>query len=154
MIIRQLHTLRGGVIDTSTLIYLERLALLPLALHVFDLLLIPPVIAEYGRHPEGAVLVPAPGAGPTDDLLCRAAQILGQPVLSEDKQVLRQARRLGLDSYNTLMLALALCAQGHLPLEDFPRQRERLRGFARYGAQVLAVGDAVYRELLEETAGS
>jgi len=149
VIVRQLHTFRGGVADTSTLIYLERLELLPLALQVFDLFLIPPVIAEYGSQPAGAVPVPTPGAGRTDHLVCRTAQSLGRPVLSEDKQVLRRARRLDLEYYNTLMLAL--CAQGHLPLETFSRLRARLCGFARYGAAVLAVGDAVYQGLLEQT---
>ncbi|MCL2790205.1 MAG: hypothetical protein FWD79_06125 [Desulfobulbus sp.] len=151
MIIQHLHAFQVGVADTSTLIYLERLALLPLALRVFDLLLIPSVIAEYGSQPEGAILVPVPGSGRTDELICQTAQLLNQPVLSEDRQVLRCAHRLDLKYYNTLMLMLALCAQGHLPLAAFPPQREKLCGFARYGAEVLAVGDAVYRDLLGQT---
>ncbi|MDR2551092.1 MAG: hypothetical protein LBD10_12925 [Desulfobulbus sp.] len=151
MIVRQLQALRGGVADTSTLIYLERLALLPLALGAFDLLLIPQVIAEYGLRPAGAIVVPASGTGPTDQLICRTAQALAQPVLSEDRQVLRHACRLDLDHYNTLMLVLALCAQKYLPMASYPAHRQSLCAFARYGAKVLAVGDAVYRELLAHT---
>ena len=137
--------------DTSTLIYLERLKLLPLALGVFDLFLIPPVIAEYGMRPEGAIPVPASGTGPIDELICRTAQALAQPVLSEDRQVLRHACRLDLNYYNTLMVVLALCVQQRLPVASFPGHRQRLCAFARYGAKVLAVGDAVYRELLAQT---
>ncbi|MCL2458116.1 MAG: hypothetical protein FWF31_04575 [Desulfobulbus sp.] len=151
-VIRQLHTLRGGVTDTSTLIYLERLELLPLALGVFDLFLIPLVIAEYGGRPEGAIPVSASGTGPTDELICRTAQALAQPVLSEDRQVLRHACRLDLNSYNTLMLVLALCAQQRLPMASFPRHRQRLCTFAWYSAKVLAVGDAVYRDLMAQTS--
>mgnify|MGYP001290611368 CR=1 FL=1 len=146
-VLRELRGLRGGVVDTSTLIYLERLKLLPLATRSFSLLLIPKVIAEYGSCPEGCRLTPAAGSGTTDEQLCRVAQRLAQPVLSEDRQVLRQARALHLSFYNTLMLLLALCAQSRLPPIAFPDLRDRLCTFARYGPEVIAVGDAVYQTL-------
>lgn len=152
-LLRRLQAFGGGVIDTSTLIYLERLGTLPLAARSFSLLLIPQVAAEYGFCPEGAVLTPASGSGTTDELLCRVAQTLAQAVLSEDKQVLKQARAAGLSYYNTLMIVLALCAQGHLPLAAFPQQREKLRAFARYGPEIIAAGDAVYQALLQASAG-
>lgn len=152
-LLRRIQAFGGGVIDTSTLIYLERLGMLPLAAHSFSLLLIPQVAAEYGFCPEGVVLTPAPASGTTDELLCRMAQTLAQPVLSEDKQVLKQARAAGLSYYNTLMIVLALCAQGHLPLAAFPQEREKLRAFARYGPEIIAAGDAVYQALLQTSTG-
>jgi hypothetical protein len=145
----ELQTLKGGLADTSTLIYLERLDLLSLAARSFSLRLIPQVTTEYGANPQQTVLVPVTGPGTTDELLCRTAQILGIPVLSEDKQVLRRARMLGLSFYNTLMLLLALCAQGYLSIADFPPLRDRLCSFARYGPEVVAIGDAVYGALLQ-----
>jgi hypothetical protein len=146
-LLRELHLLRGGVTDTSTLIYLERLDLLPQAARCFSLQLIAQVVSEYGGQPEGAVLVAAPCVGTTDEALCQAAHSLGQPVLSEDKQVLRRARALNLSCYNTLMIVLALCAQKHLPLAVFPQLRERIATFARYSPAVMAVGDGVYQAL-------
>jgi len=146
-ILRELLGLRGGVVDTSTLIYLERLGLLPLAAHSFSLLLIPQVIAEYGCCPEGCTLTPATAIGTTDEQLCRVAQSLAQPVLSEDRQVLRRARSLDLSFYNTLMLVLALCAQDTLPLADYPDLRNHLCAFARYSPAVIATGDTVYQAL-------
>lgn len=146
-ILRELLGLRGGVVDTSTLIYLERLALLPLAAHSFSLLLIPQVIAEYGRCPEGCMLTPTSGTGTTDEQLCRVAHSLAQPVLSEDRQVLRRAQALGLSFYNTLMLVLALCAQGAVSIADYPDLRNHLCAFARYSPAVIATGDAVYQTL-------
>lgn len=146
-LIQELYGLRGGVVDTSTLIYLERLEMLSLAAHSFSLLLIPQVIAEYGSCPEGCTMTPATECGTTDELLCRVAQSLALPVLSEDRQVLRRARALDLCFYNTLMLVLALCAQDNLPLVDYPDLRNRLCVFARYSPEVVATGDAVYQAL-------
>lgn len=146
-VLNELHLVRGGVVDTSTLIYLERLGVLPLAADRFSLLVIPRVIAEYGGCPEGCPPIPASEPGTTDEQLCRVAQRLGQPVLSEDRQVLRRARALHLPYYNTLMLVLALCVQNRLPLHTCRDLLARLHVFARYGPEVLAVGDAVYRAL-------
>lgn len=147
-VLRELRGLRGGVVDTSTLIYLERLELLSLASRSFSLLLIPQVVAEYGCCPEGCTLAPAASTGATDAQLCRVAQSLAQPVLSEDRQVLRRARALDLSYYNTLMLVLALCAQDILPLADYPDLRNHLYAFARYSPAVIAAGDAVHRALV------
>jgi hypothetical protein len=150
-LLRELQAFRGGVIDTSTLIYLERLGLLPRTTRCFSLLLIPQVVAEYGAQPEGAVLMAGPCSGTTDEALCQTAHALQQPVLSEDKQVLRRARALNLSFYNSLMIILALCSQGHLPLNIFPELRDKLYAFSRYSPGVLAVGDAVYEALLRQT---
>lgn len=147
-LLQELRGLRGGVVDTSTLIYLERLELLSLAARSFSLLLIPQVIAEYGSCPVGCALTPVADAGTTDELLCRVAQSLAQPVLSEDRQVLRRARTLDLCFYNTLMLVLALCSQDDLPLTDYPDIRNHLCSFARYSPEVIAAGDTVYRALV------
>lgn len=92
-------------------------------------------------------MTPATECGTTDELLCRVAQSLALPVLSEDRQVLRRARALDLCFYNTLMLVLALCAQDNLPLVDYPDLRNRLCVFARYSPEVVATGDAVYQAL-------
>lgn len=150
VILRALQTMDCGVIDTSTLIYLERLGLLPLTSRAFKLHVIPQVAVEYGGMPAATVPVPSPGTGPTDELLCQAAYRLGLPVLSEDRRVLRRANALHLPSYNTLMIVLALCVQGSLPTEAFPMYRQHLRSFARYGRQIFATGDRLFDILVRE----
>ena len=83
-LIQELRQLRGGVTDTSTLIYLQRLAFLPRAASCFRLVGIPQVVREYGSSPENLVYWDAAPTGPTDQVVCQAAQTLGLPVLSED----------------------------------------------------------------------
>lgn len=147
-ILQDLRSLDCGVIDTSTLIYLDRLGLLPLAARTFSLHLIPQVAAEYGAMPEETVLIPAPGPGATDELLCQAAHRLRQPVLSEDRRVLRLAHALHLPFYNTLMIVLALCVQGGLPTTAFTIYRQRLRSFAHYGPHIFTKGDQLFDLLI------
>ncbi len=147
LLLMELHAFRGGLADTSTLIYLERLGLLELVARCFSLWIIPQVAVEYGSTPRGThPLVSAP-SGSADEVLCRVAQCMRQPVLSEDKHVLRDARARKLPFYNTLMLVLALCAHGHLKIKAYGEIRNNLVLFARYGPQVFSVGDAVFEAL-------
>jgi hypothetical protein len=143
----ELHSFNGGVADTSTLIYLERLGLLDLAARCFSLWIIPQVTVEYGTTPTGTILLTSGPSGLADEVLCQVAQILRQPVLSEDRHVLRDARACNLPYYNTLMIILAFCVRGHLAIGSYGEIRRDLLTFARYGPQVVSMGDAVFRAL-------
>ncbi|MDY0390980.1 MAG: hypothetical protein RBQ88_08675 [Desulfobulbus oligotrophicus] len=142
--VQALEQVQGGVVDTSTLIYLHRLEVLPIAACSFSLLLIPGVVSEYGGCPQGCRQIESVSTGTTDEQLCRTAQLLKQPVLSEDRRVLQQADALELPFYNTLMLVIALCIQHRLPFSAYPDIRHQLSTFARYSTAVIGVGDAVY----------
>lgn len=143
----ELLCFRGGVADTSTLIYLERLGLLARVSRCFSLVIIPQVAAEYGHTPAGTISLTTAPAGPADMVVCQAAHGLGLPVLSEDRHVLRAARAGQLSYYNTLMIVLACCAQGELALAAWAGIRRDLLAFARYGPSVVARGDAVFAAL-------
>ena len=140
-IVVALQRLQGGVVDTSTLIYLDRLSLLALAGDSFCLLVLPQVVREYGVQPPGTILVADADGGPADLALCRIAAAMHQAVFSEDKKVLQTARRANLSYYNTLMLIIALCSRRIIPLAAFADIRHRLLQFARYSSGVVAKGD-------------
>ncbi len=142
-----LKRFRGGIADTSTLIYLERLGLLDLAARCFSLRVIPQVVAEFGMRPAGTIPLTAVPSGPADLVICQEASRLGLPVLSEDRHVLRAARAGQLPYYNTLMMVLALCVQGELAPAAFADIRRELLVFARYAPWVVAVGDALFEAL-------
>jgi len=144
----ELQGLQGGVVDASTLIYLQRLAILPSAASWLRLVLLPQVAEEFGPYPEGMIYWQGAPAGPTDRVVCQAAEILSLPVLSEDGGLLRAARRQRLPHYNILTLLLAFCAQGRLPVEVYPALRDRLLVFARYRPEIATVGDAVFAALV------
>jgi hypothetical protein len=50
------------------------------------------------------------------------------------------------------MIILALCSQGDLALAGYASLRRDLLAFARYGPQVVAVGDAVFAALRQSQA--
>ncbi len=144
----RLLQLTGGIVDTSTLIYLERLSLLACASQQFRLGVIPQVAAEYGAYPAGMRAMPCAGAGTTDQLVCRVARLHGLAVFSEDKHVLQQAASWHLPYYNTLMLVLALCVQGVLSRRRYMELIEQLKGFARYSPQIFSYGQELFTGLL------
>lgn len=139
----ELRGLGGGVADTSTLIYLEALEILPLVGQRLQLVLIPQVVAEFGRRPLDMRLVPSAPATTVDEAVVQTAIALDVPIFSEDGRMLRQARRLKHPHYNSLMLLLALRAQKVLPETEFFRLRRNLLAFARYSATVVAYADQV-----------
>ncbi len=140
------------IIDTSTLIYLDRIELLDSVLAVFSPVTIFQVILEFGRHPENLHLLQA-GAGETDRLLVQAAADMGAVVLSEDRQLLQAARRQGLRYYNTLMLVLALYSRKELSRVQCAELLARLKSFARYSRQVQSYGQQLFERLVLREEG-
>lgn len=146
----ELRQLRGGVVDTSTLIYLERLRLLDQAAQTFRLVVIPQVLREFGMQPLAALITIEAQAGPADMVVCQIATALNLPVLTEDKGIIRAARQAGLPYYNAMMVLLALHAQGCLDPTGCRSAIDQLVGFARYSRQVIAMGEAIWTALRAE----
>ncbi len=134
------------LIDTSTLIYLEKLVLLERVVSVFSVATIGGVIREFGSTPKGVTIYPA-GEGATDRLLVQQAVRCNAVVFSEDKQVLRYADRCGLEYYNTMMIVLALYGRGEIDSGVCASLLGRLEEFARYGKNVRAFGKQVLAAL-------
>lgn len=143
-ILSELHVLRGGVADTSTVIYLERLHLLAQAGEFLQLLLPPDVVLELGWFPKGCVISGELCAAGADKAVLSLAVEHHMPVLSEDRRLLMAGRRLGVKHYNTLMILLALLIQEKLCLEEYRRAHSSLREIARYNSAVWQVGEKVF----------
>ena len=144
VLLAELSSLPGGVADTSTLIYLERLRLLQLAAQSLRLVVIPQVVREFGTQPKGDLAVIEAPPGPADQVVWQMAAALRLPVLTEDRGIIQKARKAGLPYYNALMVVLALHLQGFLNAKDCREALNQLPGFARYSPRVVAVGEAVW----------
>jgi hypothetical protein len=140
----ELTTLDGGVTDTSTLIYLDKIQLLHRAGKDMQLLLPPDVVREFGRLPEGCVVCGQPSAGGADQAVIQLAGELNLPVFSEDRQLLLSACSKKLHYYNTLMLLLALVVQEKIDIGAYRQYLGRLRKISRYSAAVRQVGEDVF----------
>ncbi len=135
-------------IDTSTLIYLDRLELFERVVAVFSVATIAGVIREFGRSPRGVTIYP-PGEGLTDRLLVQQAIRCNAVVLTEDKKVLRDAERHGLEYYNTLMIVLALYCREEISREQCGELLAQLKNFARYSKGVWAYGEKMFALLVQ-----
>ena len=143
-IVSELKMFQGGVADTSTLIYLDSIDLLLTAGRVFQLLVPPDVVQEFGDPLPGCMICGMECNGNADRAVVQLALERSMPVLSEDRQLLKHSRRLGLQYYNTLMILLALLHQQKLTLDDYQKAYFSLRGTARYSPAVWQVGQQVF----------
>jgi len=138
-------------VDTSTLIYLDRIALLDAVCQTFAPATIAPVLAEFGRAVADLRILPvAPAAPATDDALLAVACEHSGVLLSEDGRLLRRAGRSGLWYYNTLMLISGLCYHGVLGSREGEARIEKLITFARYSNAVRAYGRKVFALVQED----
>lgn len=144
----ELQSLREGLADTSTLIYLDALGIVPRIGQWLHIALIPQVVSEFGHHPTGMELVPSAEAVTVDEAVIQTAAALALPIFSEDGRILRQARKMQHPHYNSLMLLLALYAQGIVPQAQLSRLRLHLLSYARYSEEVVAYADRVLHRLL------
>gem|GEM_PF-1713521 len=149
----ELLQLRTGIVDTSTLIYLERLELNALASKHLRFLLIPGVVTEFGSHPSGMHLIQATDSQSTDAALLETAMKQGLPLFSDDGGLLRKARAKQHPHYNTLMLLLALRAQKVLNAPQCADLQARLLTFARYSGAVCTYAADVSACIEEKLSG-
>ena len=143
-ILDELKKFYGGVADTSTLIYLDRINLLPLVSKYFQLLVAPDVAREFGRPPAGCIVCGEICVEGADQAVLQLATEFSLPVLSEDRRLLISSRALGLKYYNTLMILLALLHQQKINLTEYERAYTSLRETARYSPAVWQVGEQVF----------
>lgn len=133
-------------IDTSTLIYLEKIGLMEQALVVFAPFTLSQVLAEFGSYPKGLALYGSEQAQ-TDSALLDVALDRQAVLLSEDRRLLLQAEKKGLEYYNCLMLVLALYSRGKVHHAQCVHLLEKLRSVARYSEEVWDYGQQVWHYL-------
>ena len=141
---------KGGVIDTSTLIYLERLGILNRIATLYRLLVVPQVVQEFDRSLPAQILCVESPPGAADQALCPVAFDHRLAVLSDDKHVLTLARSAGLVYFNTLMLLLLMLYHEQLSVAQCRALLLHLFTFARYGCAVRSFGEQVFEHILSE----
>jgi hypothetical protein len=143
-ILNRLCRFRGGVADTSTLIYLEKCSLLEQVCTEYRILVPGEVVREFGRLPSGCRTVGARDTKDADTAVLAQAAARSLPVLSEDGKLLLRCSRQGVEYYNCLMLLHALLVQDALDRAGFDRAYAALRCYARYSPGVWQVGRDVF----------
>jgi len=141
---------RGGIFDTSSLIYLDKISLLPLVGLAFSVFVIPQVEVEFKKEfPLKIYSLTAP-AGAADQAIVELASSRMDAVVSEDKKVLLAAKRAGLVHFNSLMVILSLFYHGHLTAAQTRRFCMALFEYARYDVNVLEFGEKLRKQIVQQ----
>ncbi|MDA3899820.1 MAG: hypothetical protein PF637_04800 [Spirochaetes bacterium] len=133
-LILKLKELSSFVIDTSSLIYMQKISVLEMAAGIYLIKAPLSVINEFGSSPEGITAIDVSINADDDLLLC--AKLLSLPVCSEDKKVLMHARRDNIDYYNTVMILISMLAKEKISRSEFDQYVMNLRSKAHYSKKV------------------
>ena len=148
-----LQAIRSVLVDTSSLIYLEKLALLKLLSQEIKLKTIQEVANEFSAGSQIAfpiTILPAlshiPGyTGLNTDRKLIAQAIAGKYcLLSDDRRILRSAIEAGLPAHAAIMMVLLLHFRGLIDQAGYEKARNQLADWARYDRQLLNYADQLY----------
>ncbi len=144
--LHKLNELKSAVIDSSSLIYLQKLGLLNLASDAIQLYAPLAVLNETKLDTEQIQKIDYPlnEFSSADDQVWAAAVQMHCPLISDDKKILQQARGAGADYFNTLMIVLLLFLRGYLSKQDTERKMQLLERIAWYDDWIWEYGRRVF----------
>ena len=145
-ILQAFEGLKKALIDTSSIIYIQKAGYLDVLNQTIDLNTIPEVISETKACITGIKLIQAPNlpALSTDQKLIICAQENRLAMISEDKGILTAMRKAGFDYYNALMVLNFMLYKKRIDDNRYRQYYRNLRTFARYSADVWEFGDQIY----------
>jgi hypothetical protein len=146
--LEQFKALHTCLIDTSSLIYLNRLGVTAKLGSCLTLITIPEVAAEFGILPDYIHLVSINvSVSVVDKKLLACAIHFNWPLISEDKDLLKPLNKEGLPHFNALMMIYFLFFKGMISPPDCRALVAQLKTFARYSQQIWTYGQVVAERL-------
>ena len=144
--------LKKALIDTSSIIYLQKADYFDALAGTIQLYSIPEVISEFKTHVAGVTLI-HPSESPsssTDQKLIACALENELAMISEDKHILRAMRRARAPYYNALMMLNFLLFSKKIDDDGYRRNFCALENIARYSEAVWKFGRHVYAAIKEK----
>lgn len=147
--LKQLRELERAVIDSSSIIYMQKAGFLKHVISLLEIYAPAPVMDETGFREEGIriISVTENRSDTVDSLVVECAFNMNAAVISDDRGVLKKAEVPGLDYYNSLMMLCLLLLREEIDRADYTVFLNRLKSFARYSSFVYEFGEAVVREI-------
>ena len=143
---RALKRLKNALIDTSSIIYIQKAGYFDVLSRTIQLYSIPEVISETKEKIPGVKLIHLSGSLSlsTDQKLISCALLHKLAMISEDKSILTAMRRAEAPYYNSLMMLNLLLLSQRIDDDSYRRYFNALRNFARYSETVWEVGRDIY----------
>jgi hypothetical protein len=138
--------LKRALIDTSSILYMQKAGYFDLLAGTINLYTIPEVMSEIRSKPKGLSLIRFPGshALSTDKMLISCALDSNLAMISEDKAILNAMRRAKAPYFNALMMLNLLLLSEKIDDGRYRRFLRALKGIARYSETVWAFGEKVH----------
>ncbi len=138
-VFERLNRLKAAVIDSSSIIYIQKAGFLHELAAAVKLLTIPQVIEETGMSDLPVeVIEPSGDLGKeTDRLLFSAAMEFNRAMISEDRAILLTCRAHGIEYYNAYNMLILLRLRGAIDAAQFTRFEDELLAVAHYGKFVI-----------------
>jgi len=145
-ILGALEQLKKALIDTSSIIYVQKAGYFDVLAGTIQLYSIPEVISE-SKTPVAGVTLIHPSESPslsTDQKLISCALENKLAMISEDKRILRAMRRAQAPYYNALMMLNFLLFSQKIDDDGYRRYYSALENIARYSEPVWEYGRLIY----------
>ena len=139
-VVDRLTRLKSAVIDSSSIIYLDKATCLDKVASAVRLVTLPEVVEETGMRELPVEIVKPPGLPEnldTDRLLFAAALALNKAMISEDRAILLKCRAEGIEYYNSYNMLVMLLARRLIESTEFTLFEQSLLEAAHYGGFVI-----------------
>ena len=151
-ILGALGRLKKALIDTSSIIYVQKAGYYDALARTIQLYSIPEVISESKTHVADVTLI-HPSESPslsTDHKLISCALENKLAMISEDKRILRAMRRAQAPYYNALMMLNFLLFSQKIDDDGYRRYYSALENIARYSEAVWEFGQHIYSAIKKD----
>ena len=138
--------LKRALIDTSSILYMQKAGYFDLLASTIKLHTIPEVMSEIRSKPKGLSLIRQSGshALSTDKMLITCALDSNLAMISEDKAILSAMRRAKAPYFNALMMLNLLLLSEKIDDGRYRRFLMALKSIARYSEKVWEFGEKVH----------
>lgn len=144
----QFDILKRALIDSSSIIYLDKIGQYHKLCKILDLVTIPEVLEECGKELSvtnlEVVVFECRAMDSTDERLLAGASRLRLPVISDDRNILKKVASRGLSYFNTLMMVYFLFYKGEIDTNSTRKLVGKLRKFAFYQQHIWDYGQSVH----------
>ena len=145
-ILQAFEALKKALIDTSSIIYIQKAGYLDVLSQTIELNTIPEVISETNARITGIKLIPAPKSPvlSTDRKLITCALENKLAMISEDKGILTAMQKAGFGYYNALMVLNLMLYKKRIDDNRYRQYYGNLKTIARYSVDVWEFGNRIY----------
>ncbi len=148
-VLKQFKKLSTALIDSSSIIYMEKADFFGIVLSSIELYSIEEILAEVRQPYPQIKKINSDLRGETNDQkLIECAAKYGYPIISEDSKILRAAELLKVPYYNSLMILNFLIFKGEITQIQYSKFMEKLEAIAWYSDDVWEYGQRVFLSIL------